>query len=309
MKFNSSIMVLLKKIFILLFLLLVIDFAAGAVLKYFFYRQKSGLDYQTIYSMQKSREDILFFGSSRASHHYVPAVFSDKFNLSAYNTGRDGNFILYGYSVAKSILARHTPKLAVIDISRKEFQRKEGGYDYLSSLLPFYDDHTDIRDILNQRSRFERVKLISRIYPYNSLFPVIALNVMRDKSKSANINGFIPLTRSIDRPVKTIEAEPAYELDPLLIDTFRQYLKVFKEKGIPVAVVCSPYYDKYLIQDATIATVNEICKQEAVPFLDYSQDTRFTGHQTKFDDFHHLNEEAAREFSKVCSDSLKNILF
>ncbi|MBZ5855773.1 DUF1574 domain-containing protein [Flavihumibacter profundi] len=298
-------MVFFRKILILVVLLLAVDFLAGAVLKHFYFRQKSGIDYQTIYSVEKANEDILFFGSSRAAHHYVPDIFADKYAMSAYNTGRDGNYILYGYCLAKCIFERHQPKLAIIDVSRNEFQRKEGSYDYLSSLLPFYGNYESIRDIIDKRSRFEPVKLFFHTYPYNSLFPVIALNVIREKSKALNIKGYIPLYRSIDRPAKVISKEPDYELDPYLVDTFRQFIKKCKENGIAVAVVCSPYFDKYEQEDATLIKVKEICSEESVTFLDYSQDARFTGNQKKFDDYNHLNNDAAKEYSAICSDTLR----
>src|SRR5574338_1233267 len=89
----------LIKLFSFLIILFLLDLAVGSLLKHFYFKQGSGLLYRTTYAMDSTRADILIFVSSTANHHYVPALFEDQLHLSCYNSGRDGNSILYSYAV------------------------------------------------------------------------------------------------------------------------------------------------------------------------------------------------------------------
>ena len=73
----------------------ILDFGIGSALKAFYFRETSGIDYRTTYSIEKTRADLLIFGASTATHNYIPGTFEKRLNLSAYNVGRDGNSILY----------------------------------------------------------------------------------------------------------------------------------------------------------------------------------------------------------------------
>jgi hypothetical protein len=140
---------------VLLFLIVFLfDWAGGAILRYFYFSQTSGLGYRTTYSIDSTRANILVFGSSRANHHYVPEVFEDSLKMSFYNTGRDGNFLFYNYAIFKAILKRYTPKILIMDINPDELYYNPDSYDRLSSLLPYYKDHPEIRDIIELRGPY-----------------------------------------------------------------------------------------------------------------------------------------------------------
>ncbi|ULQ57947.1 hypothetical protein KJS94_07005 [Flavihumibacter rivuli] len=301
---SNSYIIFTKRLLILVAAFLLLDLALGNTLKKFYFSQQTGIDYHTIYSVEKTKEEILFFGSSRASHHYVPRVFTDKFSMTAFNTGRDGNFILYGYSVLQATLKRYTPKMVVLDISQRELEKKEGGYDYLSSLLPFYKGHPEMRDVLDHRTTFEKVKVISAIYPFNSLFPMIAANNLKKDRSYLDAAGYSPLKRTMNREAEQRKLEKEYELDPYLEKIFREFLVSCKSKQVPVVVITSPYFDNYGYRDPSLAKVAEIAKQEGVLYLDYAKDPRYVGQKGKFDDYHHLNDSAAHEFSAICADSI-----
>ena len=111
----------LTGVFLVFIIVLALDFGIGSLLKAFYFKQTSGLDYRTTYSIEKTRADILVFGSSRAVHHYYPAIFEDRMKLSFYNVGRDGQeSSLYHYGVLQGILKRYTPKIVILDIMRGE---------------------------------------------------------------------------------------------------------------------------------------------------------------------------------------------
>src|SRR5689334_2310832 len=103
------------KLLTLFVILFVLDYVCGAVLHYFYFRQSSGWNYRTTYSMEKTTDSLLIFGSSRAVQQYHPEVLEKRLNLSYYNCGRDGNFMLYNYAVLRSVLKRHSPKMIIFD--------------------------------------------------------------------------------------------------------------------------------------------------------------------------------------------------
>jgi hypothetical protein len=190
-----------KKFFIKLFIFLAIvvlfDFAIGAALRHYYFKQESGVQYRTTYSMEQTKADLVIFGSSRATHHYVPDVFEQRLNMSYYNVGRDGNFIFYHYAVLKSILKRYTPKIIILDISGAEFSVGQDSYDRLSALLPYYKTHPEIRPIVELKSEYEKIKLASSIYPFNSSIITIALgNAEFNKKRNDDTEGYVPLKKN-----------------------------------------------------------------------------------------------------------------
>src|ERR1700741_1421898 len=122
------------KICFLFLVLILIDFSVGSILRYFYFRQQSGELYRITYSLEKTNEDILVFGSSRAIHHYHPEVFEKSMHMSCYNTGRDGEHFFYQYAILKGVLKRYTPKIVIFDFIAAEFIKEHEGYDRLSAL-------------------------------------------------------------------------------------------------------------------------------------------------------------------------------
>ena len=163
------------KLFTFLLLIFAIDYCVGQLLSYFYFKQKSGVDYRTTYSINITKEDILIFGSSRANHHYHPHIFKSRLHMSYYNAGRDGTSIIYHYALLKGVLKRYSPKIIILDILNKEFQKNADSYEKISPLLPYYNSHPEIRSIVQLRSRYEKHKLFSKIYPFNSAVLKIAM--------------------------------------------------------------------------------------------------------------------------------------
>ncbi len=95
----------------------IFDRAVGGIIKHFYFKQVAGLYNRTTYAIDSTTADILVFGSSRANHHYVPEVFEDSLKMSFYNTGRDGNFLLYNTAIFKAIIKRHKPKIVILDFN------------------------------------------------------------------------------------------------------------------------------------------------------------------------------------------------
>ena len=82
------------------------------------YSQSNATDeYKISYSNATTCDSILFFGSSRTLHHYVPSIFEKELGLSCYNAADWGiKNIFYHYGQLSNILTRYTPKAIVFEI-------------------------------------------------------------------------------------------------------------------------------------------------------------------------------------------------
>jgi hypothetical protein len=302
---------MLKKLFINFLLVAavvaVLDLALGKLLQHFYFKEKSGLHYRTTYSMEKTDADILIFGSSRANHHYVPEVFTDSLGWSFYNTGRDGNGIFYQAALLKSILKRYTPKLVILDYAG-DFGKGRQVYDNLSSLLPYYASHPEIRQEVELRSPYEKVKLLSGIYPYNSQILTIAVgNLDLNKQRKPDNKGYVPL--ETEHPVKkeyfsSLVQQP---VDSNKIWSLREFVRVAKASGTQVVVIYSPLYQEHK-RYWEIEICGAVCKEAGVPFWDYSRDAFFTQQPDLYYDPVHLNHKGALVFSKQVSSRLMGFL-
>lgn len=305
--FNSKdFRVFLFRLTIFLFLLAALDFGVGKILRNFYFRQTSGPDYEANYAITKSREQLMIFGSSRARHHYYPPAFEKKLDLTSYNAGRNGNFILYSNAVLQSVLQRHTPDVVLLDIVKHEFEEYPPAYEHLSVLLPYYEQHPEIRSTILKRGKFERVKLLSRMYPFNSTLVSIALgNTEYNKSREEIIDGYGPLRRQMNTAAIEEENPGTYTIDTALVNAYEQFIVSCKTKGVNLFVASSPYYNTIKNTDTSLVIARQIAEKHGVPFFDFSQDTNYTKRSTDFYDKDHLNHEAATRFSEQVADSIR----
>ncbi|HPS63532.1 MAG TPA: hypothetical protein PLK82_10755 [Bacteroidales bacterium] len=294
----------LKKLALILFILVICDQGIGALLRHFYFTQKSGLLYRTTYAIDSTRADILVFGSSRANHHYVPQVFEDSLKLRFYNTGRDGNFILYNYAVFKAIVSRYSPRIILFDLDPSELSRDETSYERLSSLLPYCRDHWQVRDVAALKSPFEKLKLISATYPYNSLLLTVVIgNLEMNRNRKSDDNGYVPLFPEMKREQpETLESEQA-PLDSSKVNALNSIVRICRIKNIRLVLVRSPVFC-YCLDDAGNLLISKICSENHIEYLNLSPPTGPLSNPGLFADANHLNDRGAHAFSKIVAHQL-----
>jgi hypothetical protein len=284
----------------------VLDFAIGKVLRHFYFTETSGLHYRTTYSMEKTDADMLIFGSSRANHHYVPEVFVDSLGLSYYNTGRDGNGIFYQTALLKSVLSRYTPKLVILDYAG-DFGKGRQVYDNLSSLLPYYESHPEIRKEVNLRGPYERVKLLSGIYPFNSQVLTISVgNLDLNKTRKPDNRGYVPLETEHPVNKEYFRSTIQQPVDSNKIHSLREFVQVAKASGTQLVVIYSPLYQEHK-RYWEIEICSAICKDAGVPFWDFSRDSLFLQRADLYYDPVHLNHKGATIFSQEVAHRLRGL--
>ncbi len=294
------------KLFLLFLIIFVLDFSIGKTLRHFYFTQESGWQYRTTYAMENTVADMIVFGSSRANHHYHPEVFEKRLPFEYYNAGRDGSYNLYHFAVLKSILKRHKPKMVILEFGKEEFKKSQVGYDRLSALLPYYKTHPEIREILDHKSEAEPLKLaVSQIYPFNSSIFTIAIgNAAINKTRRGDIKGYVPLDKTWNEPMKTIQSVPAYDVDTVSVWAYESFLKECKLASVPVYVVTSPYFERSALMDTSMQLGKNIAGKYDVPFFDFSQDEKLISHPNFFADHLHLNDKGARIFSDFVIDRI-----
>lgn len=311
MKHTNYKAVVLKKILINLSILLLItglfDFVAGSVLRKFYFRQQRGEDFRTTYSIEKTNEDIIIFGSSRGARQYHPDVFEKRLGLSYYNASREGNFMLYHGAVLQSILQRYTPKLVILDFRYGEFKKSAENYDRLSCLLPYYKAHPEMRQIIEQRGSYEKVKLLSSIYPFNSLpFRIAVRNMPFYKEERPVNKGYIFYDKVYGKPMKKSNDPAQYSLDTNIVKCYESFLQSCVSRNIRLLVVVTPYFSIKNKNDTSIKLAVEIARRHNVKFIDYSQDSFFLNRPELIADPIHLNNNGAVVLSNMLVDSLNN---
>ncbi|MDO9256705.1 MAG: hypothetical protein Q7U54_14395 [Bacteroidales bacterium] len=297
---------IILNILLIIVTVIVLDFIIGKTLHHFYFTETSGLHYRTTYSIDSTMADVLVFGSSRANHHYVPEVFEDSLKMSFYNTGRDGNSILYTLAVFNSITNRYTPKVIIIDMMMMELYYNAQSYERLASLLPYYNNHPELQSVVQLRGPFEKYKLLSSIYPFNSSLLTIAVgNLELNKKRKEDNKGYVPLYNGLTDTTRISLDEISLIIDSTNIEALKFICNYSKEKNILLLLVHSPLYAKSKLIN-TSKIFDKIAKENGAYYLNYMHNQLFVNQPEYFRDQVHLNDEGAKLFSSIITHRIKS---
>jgi len=296
---------LLFKLLACLLVVSIVDFMIGTVLKKYYFKQKYGYDAMTTYCIEQVNAKMLVFGSSRAMNIFDPDIFEKKMELSCYNVGRVGEPIFYHYAVLKCVLKRYKPNVIILSFDAGNFSKNQDSYDRISALLPYYSNHPEIRSVVNLKGPYEQLKLLSHIYPYNSLIlSIISGNSEQSKIKYAHNNGFIPLNRTFTGPLTTFDYSADRETDTVKINIYKEFIEDCIKSGIKLYVVCPPYMINSIGTDQSVVIAKKIAKEYGINFFDYSRDNFFINKPELFGDYRHLNKTGAELFCNMIIDRI-----
>jgi hypothetical protein len=296
---------LIVRFLVFLSILAILDFIIGSHLDYLYFNQVAGTCYETNYVIKSSTEDIIILGSSRASHHYIPNILEDSLKLSTYNGGRNGNFLLYGSAIFKSIVKRHHPKVIIFDLSPGELYWSSLNYQRLSSLLPYAKHYPEIKDIVLLRSGFENIKLLSSVYPFNSLlYEIITGQFYLSKFRESVYKGYIPLKSRLNKNELLDVVDIKRELDTNAIKALSIMAKKSKEVGIRFVVVTSPLYSNFK-ESYSESYLKRFADDNNFDYISFLNDSSFLNHPELFNDPKHLNDDGAKKFTMLLLQKLK----
>jgi len=299
------------KIVVFIFIVAITDKGLGHILSKLYFNQKESEIHSLNYGLSECNADVLIFGNSRAQHHYDSRIISAALNMSCYNAGEDGGHcIIFPYAQIKIITERYSPKIIILEFSG--VFNYPGAYDRLSILLPYYKEYPEIRSLIQLRSRFERIKLISSIYPFNSN----VIDIIRFHTNiPEDFDGYIPLKKMLN--IDLLKPEPeivrkseikTQVADTNMVNALENIIRICKRKNISLFIIISPTFHSVNEKQGPLSPAAElaldIIHRNQVNYLDFSSDPVFAGHSEWFADIFHLNEEGAKVFSNMVTDSI-----
>jgi len=286
---------LLRNGLIILVLLFATDRALGALIEHFFFNEKQGDSAVTTHGILDANEDILIFGNSRASHHYIPELITEKTGLSCYNLGRDGMKMLYYETLLKSVLSYHTPKVVILDLNLNDFEYQYEEEQKLTAvLMPYINRNKEVREVIYAQSKMEfSLAHISTLYRVNSLPMSIIQHHLEIGQK--HFSGYEPLFGSMPENAKVRHIDNAnYKESKDQLTAFENFVKATRSKNIKLHVLVSP--GMKIHKHNALKTADRILSKYDLKCYNYSE--LFNANANKlFYDVGHLNEIGAKAFT------------
>ncbi len=313
--FSSIRKVQALKVFCFLLIVVVVDQVAGQILHKLYFKQKTGQNANLNYTLQECNANILIFGNSRAQHHYDSRIIADSFKMSCYNAGLDGGHsILMQYAQIKAITNRYIPKIIILEFHPNSIVRYTGDYDKLSILLPYYNDYPEFKPFILLRSPYEKIKLLSAIYPFNSnIVNIIRYNTNTHAARKKDFDGFVPIYDKVmklgilDNVPEIVKESVA---DTNMINALKNLIFLCIEKNISLFIISSPiFHTANTKQDITTFAAKislDIIQQNNVNYIDLSYDSTFTKRLEYFADNLHLNDKGAEVFTTMVVEKIRN---
>jgi len=292
---------------ILLLLLFTADRAVGSLIEHYFFTEKQGDSAVTTHGVLDAREDILIFGNSRASHHYISDLISQKTGLSCYNLGRDGMKMPYYEALLKSVLSYHTPKVVILDLNLNDFEHQHEEEQKLTTVfMPYILKNKEIHDLIYTQSKKEfTLANISILYRVNSLPMSILQHHLEIGQKQ--FHGYEPLYGKMPRTAKPRHINnKGYKESQDQVTAFSNFVKATQSRKIKLIVLISP--GMKIHQHNAIKTADSILRKYDLTAYNYS-DLFDREACNLFYDVGHLNETGAKAFTDtVLSAHFRNNL-
>ncbi|MBE0654109.1 MAG: hypothetical protein IH594_09945 [Bacteroidales bacterium] len=245
----------------------------------------------------------MVFGSSKAQHQYIPDTLSAGTGYTAYNCGLGGQPIAFSLIQISETLKRYKPKLIILDVP-PDISRARDSDPRLKILNPFYHDNTLVKRILlNNDSKFEKLKFTSAIYPYNGMIAEMILSLAYDPGVS--VKGFIPIYGSTleGNEVTNKESELINKIPVKQMEYLEEIARLCRDHSAICWIIISPVYKTTHQELVTIKDLKDFADKNNIHFLDFSECADLSDHLL-FRDNLHLNIDGAKKFSGMVRDSI-----
>lgn len=250
------------------------------------------------------RSDVIILGSSRAIHHYDPQILSDTLGLTCYNCGEDGMGILLMYARYRAIRDRYVPRLVIYEVLPEyDLQEESDNLKYLKFLRPYYGT-ASIGQVVTDISSLEPLKLLSRMYCYNSVFIDIIAQSISKSPQTAGDYSYFPLEKQMQKEPKKNADGLSVPCDPLKLTYLKDIILQCKNDGTSLVFIASPIYKP--ATDTDYSPLKELCHDYGVPFINHYCDARFCNNPHYFADGGHLNKTGAELFTALAASEIKN---
>jgi hypothetical protein len=300
---NSNFSRILQKCVLFILIVFLLDLLLSSILSYQFFHGQ-GKNTPINYIM-KQRSDIMIFGASRASHHYIPNIIQKETGYSVFNAGDDSKNATYLLGLLELVLTQHIPKIVIYEISDFSRSLDNGTTD----LYPFYYTNRDVHRILLKRDHNAIIHFSMHLYAYNQkLYRLLVDSISKSKPDE---DGYRPLNGTIMEEEitqfmnnKDSRTEPVF--DPVTYSNFVEFIKLCKRQNIQLVLVNTPFY---FGESANFVTrIDSLAQTYDIPFFNYYNDPHFLNNKKLFKDAGHLNNDGATLFSEIFGKDLQNYL-
>lgn len=291
-------------VFVVLFV--IVDYASGFLYRYL---ENKALDHSpyamvTQYTVKKVDSDIVIIGASEAQHGYVSQIIEDSLGLSTYNCGKDGIPIYYHEAMINCILNRYSPSIIIWsippDLLSKPSQKE---IDALSQLNSFYYTDEYCRELINNKSKYEPLKMFFQSYAYNSrLIPLLYKTFGEDYPYE---KGYAPISGT-ELNLKRNQKIWENDCDEEMSERFMAILKRCKEQNVEPILVFTPRYEydnhddlvqykkmKEIVNQLGVRLIEDLYHDEELMKVEY------------FRDYAHFNDVGAPLFTNKLIGFLK----
>jgi hypothetical protein len=293
-------------------LIVITDIALGASFGWLYRKTRTGESGGLINDALSRDAQVLLLGSSRMRHHGMPSVLNRKLSLTAYNAGMDGQDFLYAMMLFDLWQRSHAPpKVIVLNIDSDSFEKSDEELQRAGIFSFYYDDSPLVRQILNERSRFERLKFLSRAYRANGKVLAILKNLFTQPGH--DFDGFEPLSGRLSPETVGVRRESIptlAEFWSLKVECFKRLADYCTQHGTRLVLVQSPRYrENQDAHDAWVKVVSQyLATYPEVEFVDLSSCAHpdvFRDKAELFKDGSHLNARGAEIFSTMLAEALQ----
>ncbi len=277
--------------------------------------------FMTRFHCERVDDDIVIIGSSRAAHHYIPKIMEEKLKKSVFNCGMDACFFLYQTAVIDCILNHYSPQLIIWDI-RKPSEldsgiRESKDLAKLSKFNCYYDSNQYVNNLIQLKSRFEKYKMHSKLYRYNtcvnlSVYRTALSNyhtVFLESNERFKRKGYQPLygiDKTLQKPKQVVHIKNIYYQKN--VELFKHVLELCSQKNVPLVISFSPIFqDNRAFDTIQYKKLFEVANEYSVPIIDFYHHPDFMSDPSLFKDFGHLNDNGAKLFTKLFCDELEKL--
>ena len=284
-----------------------LDRLIGATFRSLYFRTRSGEGGGLINRALTQNPEILILGSSRAKHHFNPAIISQTLGMSTYNAGINGQDFLYAAMLLDVLHQTNTPpKIILFHIDRASFG-EDGREITKAKVFSYYLERSDVVRETLLESFADELKYLSLSYRANGKVLPILSNL---KARPESENGFVGLKGLMNVPLANDRPTPApWNFKLKLLNRIARNCRA---TGTKLVFVNSP---RFIVDDIE-RNEHEVWRAQMAEILKPYPEIRFLevnsfSHRGTFQrpelyrDSDHLNEAGAEVFSRTLADELK----
>ncbi|NHE58594.1 hypothetical protein [Cyclobacterium plantarum] len=310
---NKEFKMLISKSIKFLLVFILIEISLGFIAKKIFFSQTTGKYARLTYSIQNNSSEVLIMGSSHANRHFVSNILEKELNMTCYNSGVQGQGLIFQTALLKMILKRHEPKVVILNLDEDWLYDSEEFNERLADLHPYYwDFRKELDPILSLSSEFITFKLLFSSYQTNSTL-VHALKYFF--VPQMDYKGFRPLNQKMEKSFPPINEpliskeknEESKIINKNFALMFEEFINDAKLHNVKLIFTVSPQllqFDRMNV-NSSLTLMKIIAEKNRIPIFDFSEDRTFIKKYHLFNDPGHLNNDGAIIFTKLLANKLQ----